>query len=322
MISFSAYHSYRNLLIHLAPYFKVISLFFGILTLIIAIKPPRKFMKLSLVLTLISFAFLTASLILLGVFHNIIFSATYLSIPGLPEPLKLRVPLWIESAKIFFWTLLTVLIQLSFIIFNKNEEAIRITLIATSTMLITTGIFDPFSNPFPQLNQELNNLEAAIQSGLTPASIAYLMNFFYRAKYFYNSQYMWIHPPLLFLSYAFFVLAFPIQFYLLFKKDLNLVLENTSYVLIRSGYLFLTAGMLIGYPWAVEAWQGQSWWWSAKINVSITMWLLYTAYLHARLYIGRKFAGRFSLFLGIISFLLLIFTYLTTYLIPGVHSYA
>jgi ABC-type transport system involved in cytochrome c biogenesis permease subunit len=79
--------------------------------------------------------------------------------------------------------------------------------------------------------------------------------------------------------------------------------------------------MLIGYPWAVEAWQGQSWWWSAKINVSITMWLLYTAYLHARLYIGRRFTGRFSLILAIVSFLSLIFTYLTTYLIPGVHSY-
>ena len=46
--------------------------------------------------------------------------------------------------------------------------------------------------------------------------------------------------------------------------------------------------MLLGFPWALMSWQGESWWWSGKVNMSIMMWLLYTAYLHARLYLRTK----------------------------------
>jgi ABC-type transport system involved in cytochrome c biogenesis permease subunit len=32
----------------------------------------------------------------------------------------------------------------------------------------------------------------------------------------------------------------------------------------RIGYLPLTAGILLGVPWALMAWTDQAWWWSAR----------------------------------------------------------
>ncbi len=80
--------------------------------------------------------------------------------------------------------------------------------------------------------------------------------------------------------------------------------------------------MLLGFPWAILAWSGDSWWWSGKVNMSIMMWFLYTGYLHARLYLRRRGMWRWVAALAILSFVVLVLTYLATYIVPGAHSYA
>jgi ABC-type transport system involved in cytochrome c biogenesis permease subunit len=80
--------------------------------------------------------------------------------------------------------------------------------------------------------------------------------------------------------------------------------------------------MLLGFPWAISAWQGEAWWWSGKVNMSVMMWILYTAYLHGRLYLRRQGMWRWVAVLAVLSFVALVLTYLTTYVIPGAHSVA
>jgi ABC-type transport system involved in cytochrome c biogenesis permease subunit len=88
------------------------------------------------------------------------------------------------------------------------------------------------------------------------------------------------------------------------------------------GYLPLTVGMLLGFPWALEAWTGTSWWWSGFVNMSIMMWMFYTAYLHGRLYLRRRNMWRVVAALALISFAVLVLTYVASYVVPGAHSYA
>ena len=105
-------------------------------------------------------------------------------------------------------------------------------------------------------------------------------------QFYYNAWFMWVHPPLLFFSYGAFVISFVAT--LLMIRERHSAFETTAYRWARLGYLSLTAGMLLGFPWALMSWQGESWWWSGKVNMSIMMWVLYTAYLHARLYLRTR----------------------------------
>jgi len=139
-------------------------------------------------------------------------------------------------------------------------------------------------------------------------------------QFYYNAWFMWVHPPLLFFSYGAFVLSFVATVQMVARR--HSAYETTAYRWARLGYLALTAGMLLGFPWALEAWTGEAWWWSGFVNMSIMMWLLYTAYLHARLYLRREGMWKAVAALAILSFLVLVLTYLATYVVPGAHSYA
>lgn len=317
MVYFADYYQTRELLQSVAPYFKLLNIFAALLAAFSLLKGSLKLVRFFLAF---SFILYTASFIFLLYFHQSIYNTVFLTAPFLPSPLRLFPPFWIETEKLFFWTLLLLLFFTPSLIKRKKlDAAVRLQTTVVLLFLLLNAIIDPFSNPLPDLHEELKNLEAAAASGFTPASIAYVMNFYYRVRYFYHSAFMWTHPPLLFLSYAIFTLALPLNFALMLGKG-GSHLEVQAYRLIASGYFFLTLGMLIGYPWAVQAWQGEAWWWSPKINVSIMMWLFYTAYLHGRLYPASRLA-RYSHFLAVLSFAALVFTYLSTYILPGVHSY-
>jgi ABC-type transport system involved in cytochrome c biogenesis permease subunit len=70
------------------------------------------------------------------------------------------------------------------------------------------------------------------------------------------------------------------------------------------------------------SWQGEAWWWSGKVNMAIMMWVLYTAYLHARLYLRTRSMWKLVAAIAVISFAILLLTYAATYVVPGAHSYA
>jgi cytochrome c-type biogenesis protein CcsB len=96
-------------------------------------------------------------------------------------------------------------------------------------------------------------------------------------------------------------------------------LDDLVYRAIIWGFPFLTAGIITGAAWANYAW-GTYWSWDPKETWSLIVWLVYAAFLHAR--ITRGWHGKRAAILSIAGFLATIFCYLGVNLVlSGLHSY-
>ena len=227
------------------------------------------------------------------------------------------VPPWIESGKLYVWALILGVIAASV----RRHRAELQPLLAIATAILATGAIlwgRPFTDPVPGFLAQYAGYLSAWASGDAAAAVAAFRSVEGPRLYYYNTWYMWAHPPLLFFSYGAFVASFAAAMLMIVRRRSSY--EQTAYRWARLGYLPLTFGMLIGFPWAILAWQGDSWWWSGKVNMSIMMWLLYTAYLHVRLYLRRRGMWRVVAALAVLSFVALVLTYVTTYVVPGAHS--
>jgi cytochrome c-type biogenesis protein CcsB len=97
------------------------------------------------------------------------------------------------------------------------------------------------------------------------------------------------------------------------------VLDELVYKAIIWGFPFLTAGIITGAAWANYAW-GTYWSWDPKETWSLIVWLVYAAFLHAR--ITRGWHGKRAAILSIAGFLSTIMCYLGVNLfLAGLHSY-
>lgn len=228
------------------------------------------------------------------------------------------VPLWVESEKLYVWAL--VLAVLGVLMRRHRRELMTGTAAIVALLLVGAVLLGkPFTQPLPEfLGQYAGYLQATAAGGQA-AQQAY-QGMEGARQYYYNAWFMWVHPPLLFFSYGCFALSFVATLRMIAEKHSSF--ETTAYRWARLGFLSLTVGMLVGFPWALSAWSGQSWWWSGKVNMSLMMWLMYTAYLHARLYLRRRGLWKVVAVLAILSFVILVLTYITTYVVPGAHSYA
>ncbi len=255
-------------------------------------------------------ATIMAGFLLIIYFHVGISRNVFISHPGM-ETVRFYVPPWIETEKLYFWALIISVIRLlSSPVDDLHIAGSRLILASFGILAVVSG---SFSNPLPFFHREV--MIWGLVRGSTD-ELQYLAYMVSRARYFYNSVYMWIHPPALFVSYAFLTMSLPGFIGMMFRKktdDLSLI-----YRYLRPGYLFLTAGLILGYPWAVEAWRG-SWWWDPKITGSLVMWAFYTAILHTMIYRRRLY--RFTGITGMVSFIFLVYTYLLTYISTGVHAY-
>ncbi len=96
-------------------------------------------------------------------------------------------------------------------------------------------------------------------------------------------------------------------------------LDDLVYRAIIWGFPFLTAGIITGAAWANYAW-GTYWSWDPKETWSLIVWLVYAAFLHAR--ITRGWHGKRAAILSIVGFLATIMCYLGVNLVlSGLHSY-
>jgi cytochrome c biogenesis factor len=229
------------------------------------------------------------------------------------------VPLWVESEKLYVWALLVALIAL---VVRRHADDLRPLLGIAAALLAGAALAlgRPFADPLPDFFAQYAGYLQAWASGDLNAAYAAFQAAEGSRQYFYNTWYMWVHPPLLFASYGAFVASFAGALLMIARRRSSF--EQTAYRWARLGYLPLTLGMLLGFPWAILAWQGEAWWWSGKVNMSIMMWLLYTAYLHGRLYLRRQGMWRVVAALAVLSFIALVLTYITTYVVPGAHSVA
>lgn len=96
-------------------------------------------------------------------------------------------------------------------------------------------------------------------------------------------------------------------------------LDNISYRMIGLGFPLLTIGIVAGAVWANEAW-GSYWSWDPKETWALITWLVFAAYLHAR--ITRGWQGRRPAILAASGFVVVWICYLGVNLLgKGLHSY-
>jgi cytochrome c-type biogenesis protein CcsB len=96
-------------------------------------------------------------------------------------------------------------------------------------------------------------------------------------------------------------------------------LDNISYRMIGLGFPLLTIGIIAGAVWANEAW-GSYWSWDPKETWALITWLVFAAYLHAR--ITKGWQGRRPAILAATGFAVVWVCYLGVNILgKGLHSY-
>jgi len=144
-----------------------------------------------------------------------------------------------------------------------------------------------------------------------------------------QSNWLISHVISSFLAYACFALAFGTSVLYLIRvwggqKSAALlgdshVFDDISHRMTSIGFVLLTLGIITGAAWADSAW-GRYWGWDPKETWSLITWMIYGAYLHARLIRGWR--GTAMALISILGFLAVIFTYLgVNYILAGLHSY-
>jgi cytochrome c-type biogenesis protein CcsB len=103
------------------------------------------------------------------------------------------------------------------------------------------------------------------------------------------------------------------------RLSLAETLDNISYRIIGLGFPLLTIGIIAGAVWANEAW-GSYWSWDPKETWALITWLVFAAYLHAR--ITRGWQGRKPAIIAAGGFVVVWICYLGVNLLgKGLHSY-
>jgi cytochrome c-type biogenesis protein CcsB len=151
-----------------------------------------------------------------------------------------------------------------------------------------------------------------------------------------QSNWLISHVVTCFVGYAAFAVSFAVSFLYLFKvkaenslgkKDglftgylpSSSALDEVGYKTIAIGFPLLTIGIITGAFWANVAW-GTYWSWDPKETWSLIVWLIYAAYLHAR--ITKGWRGTKAALLSIVGFSATLFCYLgVNLLLSGLHSY-
>jgi len=97
-----------------------------------------------------------------------------------------------------------------------------------------------------------------------------------------------------------------------------MVLDEIGYRAVVIGFPFLTLTIILGAVWAETAW-GRYWGWDPKETASLVTWLIYGAYLHAR--VMRGWRGNKAAWLLVIGFLATLLTYFGNLIFQGLHAY-
>jgi ABC-type transport system involved in cytochrome c biogenesis permease subunit len=133
-----------------------------------------------------------------------------------------------------------------------------------------------------------------------------------------RSFWLVLHVTLSFIGEAFFVVSFVAAIGVLSSRseDRRAELDRLAAAAVGIGYPVFTVGALVfGAIWAETAW-GRWWGWAPKETWALVTWLIYTAYLLARL--RKRFRGRVAAVLAVAGFAATVFTFFgVNYLLAG-----
>ncbi len=308
----------RNRIISLATPFTLVIALLALLVLGASLLPQARRYLPYLVLSLTGA--LVAGFVMLAVYHLRIYQTIVLVNPQTGQAAgRFMVPLWIEDEKLYFQALLVGLFAVA-LMRRPSGLSVAVAGFFGALALLATFASNPFISPLPDLHKMLVEIASALATPNPPLQMQAFGQAFGQMNFFYNSAYMWVHPPLLFLSYAAFAVSFIACLFMLGRRLKSY--DKVAYDFAKLGYVALTFGILIGYPWAIQAWKGEAWWWAPKINMALMLWFAYTGYLHSRLYLNRRGMWKTTAIIGVACFGALVLTYLTTYVVPGTHSVA
>lgn len=97
-------------------------------------------------------------------------------------------------------------------------------------------------------------------------------------------------------------------------------LERSAYRLHVVAFPLWTVTVILGAVWAQEAW-GRYWNWDPKEVWSFVIWVVYAAYLHAR--VTRGWSGRRAAYIAFAGFGCLVFNFIgVNILFTGLHTYS
>jgi ABC-type transport system involved in cytochrome c biogenesis permease subunit len=113
-----------------------------------------------------------------------------------------------------------------------------------------------------------------------------------------------LHVILSFVSYALFSIGAVFGILSLLYNEERA--ESNQYRSLLLGYALFSTAMIFGGIWAYFAW-GTYWLWTPKELWTTIVWFYYSLYLHARLV--RGWAGPRVVWMGIIGFVIVMFTY-------------
>ena len=96
-------------------------------------------------------------------------------------------------------------------------------------------------------------------------------------------------------------------------------LDELGYKAVVVTFPLLTMMLILGSLWANIAW-GSYWSWDPKETAALVTWIIYGAYLHAR--VTRGWRGNRAAWLLVIAFGAILFTYFGNLFFGGLHAYA
>lgn len=97
------------------------------------------------------------------------------------------------------------------------------------------------------------------------------------------------------------------------------LLDEIGYRAVVIAFPLMTLTIILGAIWADIAW-GSYWSWDPKETASLVTWLIYGAYLHAR--VVRGWRGRRAAWLLMAGFAAVLFTFFGNLFFGGLHSYS
>ena len=141
-----------------------------------------------------------------------------------------------------------------------------------------------------------------------------------------NNLLLTVHVAVAIVAYGSFSIAFAASVLYLVQPEGGRwglpkpqVLDEIGYRAVVVGFPFLTLTIILGAVWANTAW-GTYWSWDPKETASLVTWLIYGAYLHAR--VVRGWRGQRAAWLLVLGFAAVLFTYFGNLFFGGLHSYS
>ncbi len=135
-----------------------------------------------------------------------------------------------------------------------------------------------------------------------------------------------IHPPLLYLGYVGFSIAFSFAVAALIEGRIDAAWARRVRPWLLAAWMFLTAGIAMGSYWAYyELGWGGWWFWDPVENASLMPWLVGTALLHSAVVMEKREALKvWTILLSILTFSLsLVGTFLVrSGVLVSVHAFA